>query len=119
MTLIDMSALERSREENPKLDNWFSCALNSSLSAPFTLNPGPVILGIKTPPRQSGRQSSFWQSCGGEGGIRTHEGLLTLAGFQDRCIQPLCHLSKLSNRFFHCSSGYYAPQTGALCPTSL
>ena len=30
---------------------------------------------------------------GGEGGIRTHEGLLTLAGFQDQCIQPLCHLS--------------------------
>ena len=32
---------------------------------------------------------------GGEGGIRTHEGQLTLAGFQDQCIQPLCHLSKL------------------------
>jgi hypothetical protein len=32
--------------------------------------------------------------AGGEGGIRTHEGLLTLAGFQDRCIQPLCHLSE-------------------------
>ena len=31
---------------------------------------------------------------GGEGGIRTHEGLLTLAGFQDQCIQPLCHLSR-------------------------
>ena len=30
---------------------------------------------------------------GGEGGIRTHEGQLTLAGFQDQCIQPLCHLS--------------------------
>lgn len=30
---------------------------------------------------------------GGEGGIRTHEGLLTLAGFQDQCIRPLCHLS--------------------------
>ncbi len=32
---------------------------------------------------------------GGEGGIRTHEGQLTLAGFQDQCIQPLCHLSEL------------------------
>ena len=32
---------------------------------------------------------------GGEGGIRTHERLLTFAGFQDRCIQPLCHLSKI------------------------
>jgi hypothetical protein len=31
---------------------------------------------------------------GGETGIRTLEGLLTLAGFQDRCIQPLCHLSE-------------------------
>ena len=31
---------------------------------------------------------------GGEGGIRTLEGLLTLAGFQDQCIQPLCHLSE-------------------------
>jgi hypothetical protein len=31
---------------------------------------------------------------GGEAGIRTLEGLLTLAGFQDQCIQPLCHLSE-------------------------
>ncbi len=30
---------------------------------------------------------------GGEGGIRTLDRLLTYAGFQDRCIQPLCHLS--------------------------
>ncbi len=35
--------------------------------------------------------------AGGEGGIRTHEGLLTLAGFQDQCIQPLCHLSTRKN----------------------
>tara|TARA_B100001741_G_scaffold234553_1_gene195620 strand:+ start:138 stop:302 length:165 start_codon:yes stop_codon:yes gene_type:complete len=34
-----------------------------------------------------------FQECGGEGGIRTLEGLQTLAGFQDQCIQPLCHLS--------------------------
>ena len=33
------------------------------------------------------------QIDGGEGGIRTLEGLQTLAGFQDQCIQPLCHLS--------------------------
>ena len=31
---------------------------------------------------------------GGEGGIRTLEGLQTLAGFQDQCIRPLCHLSR-------------------------
>ena len=37
--------------------------------------------------------SSLAALRGGEGGIRTHEGLLTLAGFQDQCIQPLCHLS--------------------------
>ena len=34
-----------------------------------------------------------FQEHGGEGGIRTLEGLQTLAGFQDQCIQPLCHLS--------------------------
>ena len=28
---------------------------------------------------------------GGGAGIRTLEGLQTLAGFQDQCIQPLCH----------------------------
>jgi hypothetical protein len=32
---------------------------------------------------------------GGEKEIRTLEGLLTLAGFQDRCIKPLCHLSAM------------------------
>jgi hypothetical protein len=30
----------------------------------------------------------------GEGGIRTHETLIAFSGFQDRRIQPLCHLSK-------------------------
>ena len=32
--------------------------------------------------------------CGGETGIRTLDRLLTYAGFQDQCIQPLCHLSE-------------------------
>ena len=41
---------------------------------------------------QKCRMSPFC-SIGGEGGIRTLEGLQTLAGFQDQCIQPLCHLS--------------------------
>ena len=40
---------------------------------------------------------------GGEGGIRTHEGLLTLAGFQDQCIQPLCHLSVTGYATAHCA----------------
>ena len=35
---------------------------------------------------------------GGEGGIRTLEGLQTLASFQDWCIQPLCHLSGSQGR---------------------
>src|SRR5438046_2184609 len=30
--------------------------------------------------------------CGGSGGIRTHE-RLPVAGFQDRCLQPLGHAS--------------------------
>ena len=30
---------------------------------------------------------------GGSGEIRTHGRLQTVAGFQDRCIQPLCHTS--------------------------
>ncbi len=44
--------------------------------------------------KQKAPEGTFCFS-GGEGGIRTHEGQLTLAGFQDQCIQPLCHLSKL------------------------
>ena len=36
---------------------------------------------------------------GGEIGIRTLDTLLTYAGFQDRCIQPLCHLSALYDVF--------------------
>ncbi len=32
--------------------------------------------------------------CGGEIEILTLGGLQTLAGFQDQCIQPLCHPSR-------------------------
>ncbi len=35
----------------------------------------------------------------GEGGIRTPGGV-TLVGFQDRCIKPLCHLSEILSLFF-------------------
>ena len=35
----------------------------------------------------------FWKKGGGGAGIRTLDRLLTYAGFQDRCIQPLCHPS--------------------------
>ncbi len=41
------------------------------------------------------RFSTDWVCNGGEAGIRTPEGLLTLAGFQDQCFQPLSHLSKV------------------------
>ncbi len=59
------------------------------------LEQGPkssTTLGEKTERRHEG---AFLVS-GGEGGIRTHERLQTFAGFQDQCIQPLCHLSELS-----------------------
>ena len=39
-------------------------------------------------------------SSGGETGIRTLEPLRT-AGFQDRCIRPLCHLSKMLSKTVH------------------
>ena len=41
------------------------------------------------------------RDTGGRGGIRTH-GCLHIAGFQDRCIRPLCHPSgkeKLYRKF--------------------
>ena len=34
----------------------------------------------------------IWKKCGGESGIRTH-GCFHIAGFQDRFLQPLGHLS--------------------------
>ena len=35
----------------------------------------------------------FYKLSGGGTGIRTLDRLQTYAGFQDRCIQPLCHPS--------------------------
>ena len=49
-----------------------------------------VLINTLCHPTKSPLRGSLF---GGEGGIRTHEGLQTLAGFQDQCIQPLCHLS--------------------------
>ena len=40
------------------------------------------------------RTRGFNLQYGGGTGIRTLEGLLTLAGFQDRCFQPLSHPSE-------------------------
>ena len=36
---------------------------------------------------------------GGNGEIRTHGGLSTLDGFQDRSIKPLCHISRIGYQF--------------------
>ena len=49
--------------------------------------------GIPLRVMKKGTLRAPFSMTGGGGGIRTHEGLLTLAGFQDRCIQPLCHPS--------------------------
>ena len=40
------------------------------------------------------RRSMVFYEIGGESGIRTH-GCFHIAGFQDRCFQPLSHLSML------------------------
>ena len=52
------------------------------MSSEYRLSP---VYGVE--PMGLGKES------GGEAGIRTLDRLLTYAGFQDRCIQPLCHLS--------------------------
>ena len=41
----------------------------------------------------------------GERGIRTPGGV-TLAGFQDRCIRPLCHFSKYCSAVQNCERKY-------------
>ena len=46
-----------------------------------------------SPPIKKGCSNEHPFFIGGEAGIRTLGGLLTLNGFQDRRIQPLCHLS--------------------------
>gem|GEM_PF-4382511 len=43
------------------------------------------------------RKSEIENENGGGGEIRTHEGLRP-AGFQDQCIQPLCHPSDVVDR---------------------
>ena len=52
-------------------------------------------LESRTPPLcLESKKAHGYGLSGGEGGIRTHGTLITFCGFQDRCIQPLCHLSK-------------------------
>src|SRR5690606_10964896 len=46
---------------------------------------------------------------GGGGEIRTLDRLLTYAGFQDRCIQPLCHPSALG-RHVTVTGGAFKPK---------
>lgn len=45
--------------------------------------------------------SRSYKENGGESGIRTHGGL-RLGGFQDRCLQPLDHLSGLVMSYLKC-----------------
>ena len=64
----------------------------------YSQNTQPSEVGTEVGTKENNQINAFYYQCltelfGGEGGIRTHEGLLTLAGFQDQCIQPLCHLS--------------------------
>lgn len=54
-------------------------------------NAGQKFSGNKKAPDESGA----FEISGGGTGIRTLDRLLTYAGFQDRCIQPLCHPSGL------------------------
>ena len=48
---------------------------------------------------------------GGSCEIRTHGGLQTLAGFQDRCIQPLCQAS-ITQRYSKKSGALGRNRTG-------
>ena len=44
------------------------------------------------------QQLAFFSSVfnfGGESGIRTHDTVMRYDGFQDRCLQPLGHLSEI------------------------
>ena len=57
---------------------------------------GSEVLNHTRREMKNGATRAPFSISGGEGGIRTHERLLTFAGFQDQCIQPLCHLSGYS-----------------------
>lgn len=53
-------------------------------------------VGQKPPGNKKAAEiSGLFVILGGGTGIRTLDRLLTYAGFQDRCIQPLCHPSGL------------------------
>ncbi len=56
----------------------------------------PVLLDNKKSRLQV--DGFFYALYGGEAGIRTLGGVLALAGFQDRCFQPLSHLSGIEFR---------------------
>ena len=58
-------------------------ARNEGLRTPKTTLPFKVLEGF----------SCQKKIMADEAGIRTLDRLLTYAGFQDRCIQPLCQLS--------------------------
>ena len=54
---------------------------------------------------------------GGRGGIRTH-GWSPIDGFQDRCIQPLCHPSCMISRARYRQSPGTTPSGAAIIPSA-
>jgi hypothetical protein len=72
--------------------NGAANSINRVVSSPVLLFPSP-----KSKLHSNGKQKTHdktWvlMSCGGERGIRT-PGPVTVNGFQDRRVKPLCHLS--------------------------
>jgi hypothetical protein len=61
----------------------------------FFMSQGQAFVqarGLALGHKKSPFQGLFWDCFGGERGIRT-PGPVTVNGFQDRRIRPLCHLS--------------------------
>ena len=63
------------------------------------------------------RRSMVFYEIGGESGIRTH-GDLRLAGFQDRFLQPLGHLSIVLQECPSRGHFYTLPQGNSVCQDS-
>ena len=80
-------------------DGMFADFAYPSCGAARLVEPGVASHPLPPLTTQKAPQGGLC-SVGGEAGIRTLGGLLTHDGFQDRCIQPLCHLSE--TRFIRC-----------------
>ncbi len=60
-------------------------------------NPLVYLSWVRTPPDSEGKKTAFggFLFSGGEGGIRTHDGLLTHTPLAGERLQPLGHLSNM------------------------